>query len=230
MNIKKIIPAILIVLIAITSKASNADKGNAVTMASFEQGWLDNTSTIALKNNTDSYIHNITFLIEYLDMKGNQLDYKIFSEDIDIAPGMTKKTNLPAYESNRHYSYYESDPMPSQPHKFKVRFTLKSYNNNQDSSIDSLVSDKDDTYQIGNRTSGITYILGGILNLVIIVVVLAIYVGLYVGVAKMAKKRYRSVIAWVLLSLLLSPIICMIILWAIGENRNNNDFPQYLPR
>ena len=49
---------------------------------------------------------------------------------------------------------------------------------------------------------------------------IGITVGLYVLVAVMAQKRNRSVVVWVLLSLLATPLLMIIILLAIGKNDN----------
>lgn len=50
--------------------------------------------------------------------------------------------------------------------------------------------------------------------------VIGITVGLYVLVAVMAQKRNRSVVVWVLLSLLATPLLMIVILLAIGKNEN----------
>ncbi len=60
-------------------------------MVSYEQGWLDSDGTLALKNNTDRNINNVSFRITYLDMSGNALDYEEYSLRVDTAPGMTRK-------------------------------------------------------------------------------------------------------------------------------------------
>ncbi len=51
---------------------------NEVSMVSYEQNWIDDQGTIALKNNTDNEVMSVSFMITYLDMNGNQLDYKEF--------------------------------------------------------------------------------------------------------------------------------------------------------
>ena len=53
-----------------------------------------------------------------------------------------------------------------------------------------------------------------------ILFVIGITVGLYVLVAVMAQKRNRSVVVWVLLSLLATPLLMIVILLAIGKNEN----------
>ena len=93
-------------------------KVDAVTMESYEQNWDDNVGTIALKNNTNQDIYNVTFQLTYLDMSGKQLDYEEFSQNVNIAPGMTKKINITAYESSRDYSYYKSEAEYLHPKRF----------------------------------------------------------------------------------------------------------------
>lgn len=87
--------------VSLSLSATSKDTLNAVTMVSYEQRWLDLEGTLALKNNTNEDIHNVTYRITYLDMKGNALDYEVFSSNIEIAPGMTRKVNIPAYEHDR---------------------------------------------------------------------------------------------------------------------------------
>ena len=65
-----------------------------------------------------------------LDISGepNPLDYEDYSSEVEIAPGMTKKVNITAYESTREYSYYLSEDVPDYAHKFKIKFELTGYN------------------------------------------------------------------------------------------------------
>ena len=67
-----------------------------ISFVSYEQGWLDSKGTLALKNNTTEEIRNVKFLITYLDMSGNELDYEEYERRVTIAPGMTKKLDIPA--------------------------------------------------------------------------------------------------------------------------------------
>ena len=121
---------ITIITVLLMSPAIAQDKGlsNAVTMVSYEQGWLDSRGTLALKNNTNEGIHNVSFQITYLDMSGNPLDYEVYTKDIEIAPGMTRKVDIPAYEYDRSYHYYKSENRPGGSPSFKVKFELKDYN------------------------------------------------------------------------------------------------------
>lgn len=52
---------------------------------------------------------------------------------------------------------------------------------------------------------------------------IGITIGLYVLVAVMAQKRNRSIVVWVLLSLLGTPLLMIIILLIIGKKENYID-------
>lgn len=54
----------------------------------------------------------MTFRITYLDMKGREMDYEDYSLKVDIAPGLTRKVDVDAYENDRYYSYYKSEAYP----------------------------------------------------------------------------------------------------------------------
>lgn len=191
----------------------------AVTMVSYEQRWIDNRGTLALKNNTDEEIHNLRFQITYLDMSGNYIDYKDFEKDISIAPGMTRKLDIPSYEYERGYHYYKSENKPGGSPAFKIKFTLKDYNFEEDE-----VEDVDDynSYYSNRRVDRSDswegyYVIIAIFALLIFI---GISVGLYVLVAVMAKDRNRSVVVWILLSLLATPLLMIIILLVVGKNEN----------
>lgn len=95
--------------------------GNQVELVSFDQGGYDSMATLALKNNTDTHLQKISFIIEYLEMDGTPSDYKEFTEEIDIAPHMTRKFNIPAYERSRQYYYHKSEKAyGGKP--FRIRF------------------------------------------------------------------------------------------------------------
>ena len=185
-------------------------------MVSYEQSWLDSSGTLALKNNSSEEIKNVTFLITYLDMSGNELDYQEFTRRVSIASGMTKKLDIPAYEHSRNYHYYKTKDDYGHP-AFKIKFQLKDYNVEEEA-VESIDDNTFSTYDY-DRSSGneglfmIAFIIG-------LLFVIGITVGLYVLVAVMAQKRNRSVVVWVLLSLLATPLLMIVILLAIGKNEN----------
>lgn len=187
----------------------------AVTMESYEQSWLDNKGTLALKNNLSEDINNVAFRITYLDMSGKALDYAEFTREIHIAPGMTKKVNIPAYEYDRHYHYYKTKDEFGHP-AFKIRFEMQDYNLKINKSPNN--SEYDD-YSIPDYTRDDNYLSTGtvLLGILAILFVIGISVGLYVLVAVMAQNRHRSVAIWIVLSLIATPLLMIIILFFIGE-------------
>ena len=127
MKSKRLTLVFLALLFFMSLFAESSKNVPAVTMVSYEQSWLDTEGTLALRNNLDEDIHNVVFQIIYLDMSDNPLDYEEFSKKVDIAPGMTKKIDIPAYEYARHYHYYKTKDEFHNP-AFKIKFKLKSYN------------------------------------------------------------------------------------------------------
>lgn len=221
MAIRRFAVALLSVFMAVTSLAANKDLEKDITMVSYEQGWLDSEGTLALKNNSSEEVTNVVFLITYLDMSGNELDYEEFTRRVSIAPGMTRKLDIPAYEHDRNYHYYNSENMPGGSPSFKIKFKLKDYNVEDEVVEESIDDNPFSTYDY-DRSSG-NEGLYMIIAIVGVLFVIGITVGLYVLVAVMAQKRNRSVVVWVLLSLLATPLLMIIILLAIGKNENYID-------
>lgn len=219
MATRRLTIALLSIFLSVVAFAANKDLEKDITMVSYEQGWLDSEGTLALKNNSNEEVKNVVFLITYLDMSGNELDYEEFTRRVSIAPGMTKKLDIPAYEHDRWYHYYKSEGAAGKANtSFKIKFQLKDYNVEEEVVRESNDDNPFSTYDY-DRSSGneglymIVFIVG-------LLFVIGITVGLYVLVAVMAQKRNRSVVVWILLSLLATPLLMIIILLAIGKNEN----------
>lgn len=211
MKYKNIITTTFALFLTLACFALGKDSINAVTMEAYEQGWLDDNGTIALKNNTSKDVHNVTFQITYLDMSGKPLDYDVFTKEIDIAPGMTRQIDIPAYGYDRNFSYYKSEARLSNPHKFKIKYELKGYN--EDNAASLANNDLDEGH------TGLYVIL----SIVMILFAIGFCIGLYVLVAYMAKKRNRSQVLWVIVALLTTPLIAIIILLCIGTSYDDSD-------
>lgn len=198
----------LLFLLCSMSVFADINNKDAVTMENFEQRWLDHESTIALKNNTNETIHNVSYRITYLDMNGKALDYSDYTSTIDIEPGMVKKTDLPAYEHERFYQYYKNAEEYTNHPKFKVAFELKDYNFEDD-------QQENVEYGRGECLSPLAIIIPIIL---LAIFLFAISIGLYVLAGIMAKRRHRSVALWVIISILTTPILSIIILLCVGDS------------
>lgn len=225
---RKNIAVLFLSLFCMLSAYADKNLKKDITMVSYEQGWLDSEGTLALKNNTDADIRNVVFQITYLDMSGKPLDYKEFTRDVPIAPGMTKKFDIPAYEHKRDYHYYRSENRPGGSPAFKIEFELKDYNvESVPSEYDELDEFKDD-FDIDKEISkyqkrGFEDWLFFVMGLGVLLFFIGISVGLYVLVAVMAQNRHRSVVAWILLSLIATPLLMIIILFFLGDNGDDYD-------
>ncbi len=195
-------------MFVLASFAAGKDVGKAVTMVSYEQYSTDSYGSLSLKNNTNEEIRNIVFIITYLDMAGNEIDYEEFEEDVTIAPGKTKKIDIPAYERNRKYYYYKTKNFSGE-NPFNIKFQLKDYN------VDGSVISKSFFHFLGNSSGDETGLL--LVALIVAFLMFAITVAMYVLVAMMARDRGRSVLGWVVLSLFISPLIAIVILWVAGN-------------
>ena len=208
---KKIFSTLVLAMMAMVVFAANKNLENDITMVSYEQSGTDVIGTLALKNNTKEEVRNVTFIITYLDMDDNEMDYQEFQEDMTIAPGMTKKIDIPAYEYHRFYHYYKTEDDNSDHPAFKIKFQLKDYN------TEGVAEDS----FLGNDVGRCDMSYVAILFIVGVLVFIGIAIGMYVLVAVMAQKRHRNVVLWILLSILVSPFIIAIILLAIGNSEKD---------
>lgn len=212
---------VLTLFVALSALAVNS---NDISFVSYEQGWLDSKGTLALKNNTTEEIYNVKFLITYLDMSGKELDYEEYERRITIAPGMTKKLDIPAYEHSRNYHYYKSENMPGGSPSFKIKFELKDYNMVQSEANEDDDYSVLDDYNYKDKDYGSEYSATYmIIAIIAVLFFIGISVGLYVLVAIMAQKRHRSVVLWVLLSIIASPLLIIIILLVVGNDNKYID-------
>lgn len=209
---KKTFLALLFIVSSMSVFALSKDSANAVTMASYEQRWLDDEGTIYLKNNTSDTISNVAFTLTYYDMKGNELDYKDFRYKITIVPGKTKSLDIPAFNHERNYHYYKTQESLGSP-LFKISYELKGFNF-PEKSKSKEVSSKVEVPKSNNVGEGSSF---WIMMIIFIIFIMGCAIGLYILVAVMAKRRNRNIALWVLLSFVASPLIVALILLCIGS-------------
>lgn len=137
---------------------------------------------------------------------------------------MTKKLDIPAYEHSRNYHYYKSENMPGGSPSFKIKFELKDYNMVQSEANEDDDYSVLDDYNYKDKDYGSEYSATYmIIAIIAVLFFIGISVGLYVLVAIMAQKRHRSVVLWVLLSIIASPLLIIIILLVVGNDNKYID-------
>ena len=227
-------------MLVMTVLAAGKDLKRDVTMLSYRQAWSDRTGVLTLRNNTDVTIRYITFEMTYLDMSGKELEDKDMLRYINAKPGDTVQVEIPAYGYRRYRYYQDKDDNGTRP-AFKVSFELDNYWVEDEALDEAAVLDDDGEYDDGaagvvrsatddvlddfdgEDGDGDDGFHGGVLLAVLIVALfvgLCITAGLYVLVAVMAQRRGRSVVAWLLVSLLATPVLVIIILLVIGGDKD----------
>ncbi len=215
----------LMAVCSVTLMATEIADKNAVTMVSYEQSWLDIRGTLALKNNTDKTLTEVTFRLCYYDMKGEQLDYKDFRKTVDIAPGMTRKLDIEAYEHGRSYNYYQSEKRPSGGTSFKLTFELLDYKA-EGGELMAVAEEQDDVANVA-RTAMVTAVESNqrsstwMTLLTIYLIVLTFF--LMMMVPFMAFRYGRSGFGWFFFALLVTPLIALLVLSLFGA-RVDNDY------
>ena len=138
---------------------------------------------MVLKNNVKTEIHNVEFLITYLDMNGNVLDKKEFSSLININPEMRGELRIPAFRHNENYQYYKnSDGIAGHPN-FKITAKLQRYN------IDDYELEQ---FAKGHPEECIEWGLPTIVFIAIITIYIILPIALIISLVKLVNKIKRK--------------------------------------
>lgn len=215
--IKRTSSLAFMLLLALFCFASAPDSLSSVAFESYVQGEFDSEGAISLKNNTRQQIHNVSFRLTYLDMKDKPLDYKDYTVNVEIEPGMTKQVSIPGYQADRSFAYYLScQSYTEDSKKFKVQYKLLGYNQKAKAPVEKS------SYKSDPDVEPIVHTLLWLSKFFVIACVFMLIVGilLFVLVGVEAKRLNREVAPWVLISFFISPIVSLIILLILGKSRD----------
>jgi hypothetical protein len=188
----------ILCFVGISADNNTNENCEKVSMVAYEQRWIDSKATIALRNNTDEEVTSVSFTLEYLDMNDNPRSYGNYTQRVEIAPGMTKEIDIPAYKHKWSYHYYLTPDSSHHP-TFKVRYKFQEINT--DNGIGIFDNPK----------------FSGLIMLTCMLLI-PFTIGFYILAFAMARKRKRNIALWIGLSFILSPVVVCVILLIIGKD------------
>lgn len=231
---------LLFIVWALMSLSLAAQQKEAVTMVKFEQSWMDSEATVSLRNNTDAVVETIRFQLVFYDMDGQQIDYKKYTLNKSIDPGMARIFKIPAFQHDRQYHYYRTKESLGAP-LFKVKYKLlhaggasqkaaakprKPASEKASAKPSAIASDK-----AAEQPSGGAYAqpdtdesqqssadeLSIFFSVIMVLGALFIIIVPFIIVKRMALARHRDPFPYILLCFLVSPFLVMFILLLIGD-------------
>ena len=206
-----------------TEQIINQRTGKQVTIA---RETLRSSQEVRIANFL--YLNNIEYTYEKPYQYNIIYSHKPFTPDFTITQG-DKIAYIEHFgitedgKNNRYTEEDKSENMPGGSPSFKIRFELKNYNSDLQEADDaddySIYNNGDDSHYSSSKYDSLYMIIA----IVAVLFIIGLSVGLYVLVAVMAKNRNRSVVLWILLSIVASPLLIIIILLVVGDDNKHID-------
>ena len=206
-----------------TEQIINQRTGKQVTIA---RETLRSSQEVRIANFL--YLNNIEYTYEKPYQYNIIYSHKPYTPDFTITQG-DKIAYIEHFgitedgKNNRYTEEDKSENMPGGSPSFKIRFELKNYNSDLQEADDaddySIYNNGDDSHYSSSKYDSLYMIIA----IVAVLFIIGLSVGLYVLVAVMAKNRNRSVVLWILLSIVASPLLIIIILLVVGDDNKHID-------
>lgn len=215
----------MIFVLPIFGRDSKID-ANGVQMTGFRQEWNDKHAYIVLLNNTELRLSRVKGTLSFFSESGQLLDERSFNEHVKLQPGEMAEIAISPF--GRKQGYVSSNcmnriPSDAQAQEFTVRFTLTDYKGKEVANLP--VSKREQraiaqaeaeataaqTKEADEKLWNIIRITAGVL------ILLFIAVFYFLIPIRMADRRGRSWMPWVVVGIVATPIIPILALWLIGK-------------
>ena len=105
---------------------SKGFRSDALVVVKYEHDCLRPTANLYVHNSTGRTVKSFQFRITYYDMKGNMLDYKDISQEVQIEPEMVRMVEIEGFGWKDQYVYYSSKNA-DYGRQYRIKAELKSY-------------------------------------------------------------------------------------------------------
>ena len=121
-------------------------KANAgIKLVLFAKAGHELNETISLKNTTQNTIKNLTLILFYKTVDGEQFDYRIVSFDETLPPGIAKMKTIPSFDQEQNFMYHKTKGTAYERNYytlFSVEMSVLSYDiaeENQTNILDTIL-------------------------------------------------------------------------------------------
>lgn len=182
-----------------------------VSMAEYRQEIDDSIAVITLLNNTADTVHNVEFVLTYMSCHGKELLTKTYLKHDEILPGESCEIELPRFSMDSIYHDYAKARGCKAGETFDVMYEMIRYNLAKEETIP------------GGVHQGMWWSMFLLSLIVLPVILVIIYFATMIATGIMARRRHRSVVKWLLLSLLITPVISVFVLMIVGDAKKKYD-------